>query len=91
MNSKIVIVVVLIYCVMGTEVAEKKVTEKVDDKVIEKKEEEVANKEKEAEEEFVKKIESGTSVYSENYYIKHDQSGKTPVSKPNKSKKDNLE
>lgn len=41
--------------------------------------------------EFVKKIESGTSVYSENYYIKHDQSGKTPVSKPNKSKKDNLE
>ena len=41
--------------------------------------------------EFVKKIESGTSVYSENYYIKHDSSGKTPVSKPNKSKKDNLE
>ncbi len=41
--------------------------------------------------EFVKKIESGTSVYSNNYYIKHDQSGKTPVSKPNKSKKDNLE
>lgn len=41
--------------------------------------------------EFVKKIESGISVYSENYYIKHDQSGKTPVSKPNKSKKDNLE
>ena len=41
--------------------------------------------------EFVNRIESGTSVYSENYYIKHDSSGKTPVSKPNGSKKDNLE
>lgn len=40
---------------------------------------------------FVKKIESGTSVYSNNYYIKHDSSGKTPVSKPNSSIKDNLE
>ncbi len=41
--------------------------------------------------EFVKKIESGTSVYSENYYIKHDSSGKTPVSKPDKSTSNNLE
>ena len=41
--------------------------------------------------EFVKKIESGNSVYSNEYYIKHDGSGKTPVSKPNKSEKDNLE
>ena len=40
---------------------------------------------------FVNKIESGTSVYSERYYIKHDSSGKTPVSKTNRSKKDNLE
>lgn len=40
---------------------------------------------------FVKKIESGTSIYSKDYYIKHDSSGKTPVSKPNESKKDNLE
>ena len=32
---------------------------------------------------FVKKIESGNSVYSDRYYIKHDSSGKTPVSKPN--------
>lgn len=40
---------------------------------------------------FVKKIESGNSVYSDRYYIKHDSSGKTPVSKPNGSKKDNLE
>lgn len=40
---------------------------------------------------FVKKIESGTSVYSNKYYIKHDSSGKTPVSKPNSSIKDNLE
>lgn len=38
-----------------------------------------------------KKIESGNSVYSDRYYIKHDSSGKTPVSKPNGSKKDNLE
>ena len=41
--------------------------------------------------EFIGRIESGTSVYSENYYVKHDSSGKTPVSKPNGSKKDNLE
>ena len=40
---------------------------------------------------FVKKIESGTSVYSDKYYIKHDSSGKTPVSKPNGNIKDNLE
>ena len=40
---------------------------------------------------FVKKIESGNSIYSNKYYIKHDSSGKTPVSKPNGSKKDNLE
>ena len=40
---------------------------------------------------FVTKIESGNSVYSSKYYIKHDSSGKTPVSKPNKSTKDNLE
>lgn len=40
---------------------------------------------------FVKKIESGNSVYSQDYYVKHDSSGKTPVSKPNKSTKDNLE
>lgn len=40
---------------------------------------------------FVKKIESGTSVYSNKYYIKHDSSGKTPVSKPNGNIKDNLE
>lgn len=40
---------------------------------------------------FVKRIESGTSVYSDRYYIKHDSSGKTPVSKPNGSTKDNLE
>lgn len=40
---------------------------------------------------FIKKIESGKSVYSNRYYIKHDKSGKTPVSKPNGNKKDNLE
>lgn len=40
---------------------------------------------------FINRIESGKSVYSERYYIKHDSSGKTPVSKPNKNKKDNLE
>lgn len=40
---------------------------------------------------FVSKIESGNSIYSKQYYIKHDSSGKTPVSKPNKSTKDNLE
>ena len=40
---------------------------------------------------FVNKIESGTSVYSDRYYIKHDSSGKTPVSKPNGNIKDNLE
>lgn len=40
---------------------------------------------------FVKKIESGNSIYSKDYYIKHDSSGKTPVSKSNGSKKDNLE
>ncbi len=40
---------------------------------------------------FVNRIESGMSVYSDRYYIKHDKSGKTPVSKPNKSIKDNLE
>lgn len=40
---------------------------------------------------FVNKIESGKSVYSDRYYIKHDSSGKTPVSKPNSSTKDNLE
>ena len=39
---------------------------------------------------FVKKIESGNSVYSDRYYIKHDSSSKTQVSKPNGSKKDNL-
>lgn len=41
--------------------------------------------------EFINKIESGTSVYSDRYYIKHDSSGKTPVSKPNKYLNDNLE
>lgn len=40
---------------------------------------------------FINRIESGKSVYSDRYYIKHDSSGKTPVSKPNGSKKDNLE
>lgn len=40
---------------------------------------------------FVNKIESGNSVYSDRYYIKHDSSGKTPVSRPNRSTKDNLE
>lgn len=40
---------------------------------------------------FIKRIESGKSVYSDRYYIKHDSSGKTPVSKPNRSKKDNIE
>lgn len=40
---------------------------------------------------FVRKIESGKTLYSERYYIKHDSSGKTPVSKPNNSKYDNLE
>lgn len=40
---------------------------------------------------FVNKIESGNSVYSKDYYIKKDSSGKTPVSKPNNSKKDNIE
>ena len=40
---------------------------------------------------YLKRIESGSSVYSDRYYIKHDSSGKTPVSKPNGSKKDNLE
>ena len=40
---------------------------------------------------FVKKIESSNSAYSDRYYIKHDSSGKTAVSKPNGSKKDNLE
>jgi len=40
---------------------------------------------------FIKRIESGTSAYSDRYYIKHDSSGKTPVSKPNGSKNDNLE
>lgn len=40
---------------------------------------------------FIDKIESGKSVYSDRYYIKHDSSGKTPVSKPNGRKSDNLE
>lgn len=40
---------------------------------------------------FISKIESGNSVYSDKYYIKHDSSGKTPVSKPNGTIKDNLE
>ncbi len=40
---------------------------------------------------FINRIESGKSVYSDRYYIKNDKSGKTPVSKPNKSKKDNIE
>lgn len=40
---------------------------------------------------FIKKIESGTSVYSNNYYIKNDSSGKTPVSKPDKNTNNNLE
>jgi hypothetical protein len=40
---------------------------------------------------FINKIENKNSIYSKNYYIKHDNSGKTPVSKPNHSIKDNLE
>ena len=40
---------------------------------------------------FINRIESGKSVYSDKYYIKHDSSGKTPVSKPNRNTKDNLE
>lgn len=40
---------------------------------------------------FVDKIESGKSVYSKKYYIKHDSNGKTPVSKPNGDKSDNIE
>lgn len=40
---------------------------------------------------FINRIEGGKSVYSDRYYIKHDGSGKTPVSKPNRSKKDNIE
>ena len=40
---------------------------------------------------FIDRIESGKSVYSDRYYIKHDSSGKTPVSKPNGNKSDNLE
>lgn len=41
--------------------------------------------------EFVNRIESGNSIYSKNYYVRYDSSGKTPVSKPNRNKKDNLE
>ncbi len=41
--------------------------------------------------EFVRRIESGTSIYSERYYIKHDSSGKTAVSRPDKSISNNLE
>lgn len=40
---------------------------------------------------FIAKIESGTSKYSNDYYVKHDSSGKTPVSKPDRFKSNNLE
>lgn len=40
---------------------------------------------------FVNKIENENSVYSENYYIRVQNGVKTPVSKPNDSKIDNLE
>lgn len=40
---------------------------------------------------FVNKIENENSVYSENYYVRVQNGVKTPVSKPNDSKIDNLE
>lgn len=40
---------------------------------------------------FVNKIENDNSVYSENYYVRVQNGVKTPVSKPNDSKTDNLE
>lgn len=40
---------------------------------------------------FVNKIEDKNSVYSENYYVRMQNGIKTPVSKPNNSKEDNLE
>lgn len=40
---------------------------------------------------FVNKIENDNSVYSENYYVRVQNGVKTPVSKPNDSKIDNLE
>lgn len=49
------------------------------------------NHEKMTLKQFIGRIESGNSVYSDRYYIKHDCSGKTPVSKPNGNKKDNIE
>lgn len=40
---------------------------------------------------FVNKIENKNSVYSENYYVRVQNGIKTPVSKPNSIKYDNLE
>lgn len=40
---------------------------------------------------FINKIENRNSVYSENYYIRVQNGIKTPVSKPNNSRLDNLE
>lgn len=40
---------------------------------------------------FVNRIENENSVYSENYYVRVQNGIKTPVSKPNDSKTDNLE
>ncbi len=40
---------------------------------------------------FVNRIENKNSVYSENYYVRLQNGIKTPVSKPNNIKYDNLE
>ena len=40
---------------------------------------------------FVDRIENKNSVYSENYYVRLQNGIKTPVSKPNNIKYDNLE
>lgn len=39
---------------------------------------------------FVNKIESGKSIYSENYYVREINGVKTPVSKPDGIVKNNL-
>lgn len=50
----------------------------------------IGNYEKLNNKEFVKRIESGKSVYSENYYVRTINGQKTPVSKPDGNIKNNL-
>lgn len=40
---------------------------------------------------FIDRIQNKNSTYNNDYYVREDKSGKTPVSKPDSNTKNNLE